>query len=91
MVDNIDSDFSLYWKNILFGFFNNNCYTINELWIIDLDIILAKFHIHKSKFRNSKPLMIIFENENKQYIKILFKSKIRKLLKLLIYVLCIFI
>ena len=70
MVDNIDSDFSLYWKNILFGFFNNNCYTINELWIIDLDIILAKFHIHKSKFRNSKPLMIIFENENKQYIKI---------------------
>ena len=35
--------------------------------------------------------MIIFENENKQYIKILFKSKIRKLLKLLIYVLCIFI
>ena len=31
MVDNIDSDFSLYWKNILFGFFNNNCYTINEL------------------------------------------------------------
>ena len=80
IVDNIDSEFCLYWQNVLFGLSNNNKKS-KEVYIINLIIILAKFHIHKSKFSHSKPSFLVFEIEAKQYIKTIYYSKNKKAVK----------
>lgn len=56
-MDNIDSDFNLHWQNVLFGF-NSKGNKHNESYIIHVIIILAKYHIDKSKcsiFLKMKP------------------------------------
>ena len=78
IVDNIDSEFCIYWQNVLFGFSYDSNKKRNEVYIINLIIILAKFHIHKSKFSHSKPSLIVFEIEAKQYIKSISDSKNKK-------------
>ena len=66
IIDNIYSDFALCWENVLLGFVNHKSNKHKEFFVINLIIILAKFHIHKSKFSHKKPLFLIFENETKQ-------------------------
>lgn len=43
--------FSLFFKDVLFGFFNIEMY-----FIINFLLLLAKFHIHHSKFTHQSPL-----------------------------------
>ena len=81
IIDNIDPDFCLHWQNVLFGFQNNSSKKRNEDFIINLLIILAKFHIHKSKFSHSKPSFLSFEIDAKQYILTICDSKNKKAVK----------
>ncbi len=52
--------FSLLFKDILFGFFYIQKDQINEYFIINLLLLLAKFHIDSSKFTHQNPLFTIF-------------------------------
>ena len=87
------SNFSLFWKNVLFGFLDNKSKKQKDIYLINLLIILGKYHIHKAKFSNSKPSLISFGKETEQYIKTIYDLKIRKLLKPFSYALffmCLF-
>ncbi len=57
---NVLQGFSLLFKDVLFGFFNIQKYQINECFIINLLLLLATFHIHRSKFTHQIPLFIVF-------------------------------
>ncbi len=78
IADCIDLEFSLLGENVLFSVHENKSEKSKELYIINLPIILAKFHTHKSKFSNSKPRFIMFENDTKQYSKTIFDTKNKK-------------
>ena len=52
-----------------------------EYYIINLLVLLAKYHKHKSKFSNHKPSFFIFEKELKQYITTILHSINRKATK----------
>ena len=83
IINNIVEEFKLFWRDVLFGLFDSDRIKgkPNETFIINLFILLAKFHIHKSKFSHSKPLFLIFENETKQYIKSISDSNNKKAIK----------
>ncbi len=78
---NVLQGFSLLFKDVLFGFFNIQNDKINEYFIINLLLLLAKFHIHRSKFTHQKPLFIVFKKEVQQYIQTISSSKNLKALK----------
>lgn len=75
------ADFSLFWKNVLFGFHDDQSKKQKEIYLINLLIILGKYHIHKAKFSNSKPSFIAFEKETEQYIKSIYDSRNKKAAK----------
>lgn len=68
--ENIETDFKLFWKDVLFGIFDHVMIRTKpkETFIINLLIILAKFHIHKSKFLHKKPSFFTFQCEFNQYL-----------------------
>ncbi len=78
---NVLQGFSLLFKDVLFGFFNIQKVQINEYFIINLLLLLAKFHIHRSKFTHQNPLFIVFKKEVQQYIQAISSSKNLKALK----------
>ncbi len=78
---NVLQGFSLLFKDVLFGFFNIQNDKINEYFIINLLLLLAKFHIHRSKFTHQNPLFIVFKKEVQQYIQTISSSKNLKALK----------
>ena len=65
IANHIEADFKLFWKDVLFGIFdsNRNSTRPKETFIINLILILAKFHIHKCKFTHKKPSFVAFYNE----------------------------
>jgi len=75
---NISSDFSITYENVLFGFLSYPANNKDQYYIINLLVLLAEFHIHKSKFCNHKPSFSIFEKELKQYITTIQLSTNRK-------------
>ncbi len=75
------ADFSLFWKNVLFGFHDDQSKKQKEIYLINLLIILGKYHIHKAKFSNSKPSFIAFGKETEQYIKSIYDSRNKKAAK----------
>ena len=81
ITDKSISDFSLLWKDALFGFQDNKSKKQKEIYLINLLIVLGKYHIHKAKFNNSKPSFIAFGKETLQYIKTIYDSKNKKAAK----------
>lgn len=76
IAEKIEKDFKLFWKDVLFGIYDlNRTKTMsNETFIINLIILLAKYHIHKCKFMHSKTSFIAFSNEVKQYVNSIKQS-----------------
>lgn len=54
IANNIYSDFVLFWIDVLFGLFRLENNNKNITFIINLIILIAKFHIHKCKFTRGK-------------------------------------
>ena len=79
----IDPKFALCIEHVLFGFFNYTSSQANQYFIINLIILLAKWHIHKCKYSNQKPLFVVFENEAKQYMGNILCSRNGKAIKTL--------
>lgn len=77
----IDSEFSLSWNNVLFGFHNVKSKKQKELYIINLIIITGKYHIHKAKFSHSKPSFLAFQKKTEQYINSISDSTNKKAIK----------
>ncbi len=81
---NVLQGFSLLFKDVLFGFFNIQKDKINEYFFINLLLLLAKFHIHRSKFTHQNPLLFLKKRFN-SISKLFHPPRILKLSKQLIY------
>ena len=66
----IDFNFTLSYEDVLFGSFTYNPAKSDQYYIINLIVLLAKYHIHKCKFSSQKPLFLVFVKELKQYLTI---------------------
>ncbi len=64
--------------------------TINEYFIINLLLLLAKFHIHHSKFTHQNPLFIVFKKEVQSISKLFHLPRILKLSKQLLHLFNLF-
>jgi len=53
----------------------------NEAFVINLFILLVKFHIHKCKFTNRKPCFKVFSKELESYLCTIRSSANRKAIK----------
>lgn len=81
IADFVFSDFCPYFKNVIFGFHHFNHKDGNAFYFINLFLFLAKFHIHKSKFTNSKPEFFLLKKELEQYMMTISLSKNTKALR----------
>ena len=66
----IDFNFTLSYEDVLFGSFSYDPAKSDQYYIINLIVLLAKYHIHKCKFSSQKPLFLVFVKELKQYLTI---------------------
>lgn len=48
VIDSIDSNFSLFWENVLFDFIDSDNNSEKTIYFINLLLLLAKYHIHKA-------------------------------------------
>lgn len=61
--DMVYKDFVLLYEHVLFGFYPNDRKLHEKAYLINLLIILTKFHIHKCKFLDRRPLFTVFYKE----------------------------
>lgn len=77
----LDRNFVLEYQNVLFGFFSVTASKLNQYYIINLILFLAKAHIHSRKFTNQILCIDRFKNEIKQYINLISHSENKKAIK----------
>lgn len=78
-----DFTFTFMFKDMLLGFHSYDNSKKDQYFLINLLVILAKFHIHKCKFCNTQPLFGIYLNEIKHYKDLLLFSNNMKAVKTL--------
>ncbi len=83
VIDFVYSQFSLFWRDVLIGLMDTDTNIEKEFYLINLLLLLAKFHIHKCKFSNNKPHFKVFVKELQQYFKTLSVSENTKARKTL--------
>lgn len=67
ILDTVKSDFTSYLENILFGLYNFNPKEEETIVFNTFhNFFLAKFHVHKCKYSNGKPLFCVFEKKRKK-------------------------
>ncbi len=60
------SNFILHFENVVFGYFIQDNVN-NKAFVINLFVLLVKFHIHRCKFSNRKPCFTVFYKELESY------------------------
>ncbi len=78
IVQNIDSHFVLLWKYVLFGILENSREKHNHVYMINLILLYAKFHIHKCKFSSKKKNFSFILGRKWSIILILFDFLLNK-------------
>lgn len=68
---NILQNFSMNPQIVIFWFFEADS---NACFIINLIIFLCRFYIHKCKFSNCKPILLVFLHEIKHYLNTISSS-----------------
>lgn len=78
---NIKKQSVLAWKNVLFGLSESDIQNSNSVYLINLLILMSKYHIHCCKYSGKKPCFTAFYNEFRQYILSIKHSEKQKALK----------
>ncbi|XP_025760554.1 uncharacterized protein LOC112845342 [Oreochromis niloticus] len=80
--ENIFKGFVLFWKYVLFGLHKNQKqFNFDNRYMINLLILMAKFHIHKSKCLGRHPSFYVFSFELVQYLNSIKNSTNPKAVK----------
>ncbi|CAI5671519.1 unnamed protein product [Oreochromis niloticus] len=80
--ENIFEGFVLFWKYVLFGLHKNQKqFNFDNRYMINLLILMAKFHIHKSKCLGRHPSFYVFSFELVQYLNSIKNSTNPKAIK----------
>ncbi len=74
------SNFILHFENVVFGYFIQDNVN-NKAFVINLFVLLVKFHIHRCKFSNRKPCFTVFYKELESYFCAIQSSTNRKAIK----------
>ncbi len=77
------SNFILHFENVVFGYFIQDNVN-NKAFVINLFVLLVKFHIHQCKFSNRKPCFTVFYKELESYFCTIQSSTNRKAIKTVI-------
>lgn len=81
ITDFVLPNLQLYYKDVIFGYYNFKDKDNDAFFFINLVLFLAKFHIHKSKVLGRKPELLVLKMELAQYIRTISSSKNTKALK----------
>ena len=73
--------FVLFFELVIFGFVKFEHHHHERAYLINLLLILGKFHIHKCKFSNRKPAFTVFHKEFELYLKSIVSSENEKAVK----------
>lgn len=68
-------------QNVLFGYTDFSRKDPNAFYIINLILLLAKYHIHKCKFSSKEPHFLTFRKEIELYVNTICSSHNKKALK----------
>lgn len=79
--DKIEKDFLLCWQNVLFGLFESNSKNSDAIYLINLLLLMSKYHIHSCKYSGKKTCFFAFHNSFKQYIQSITLSTKQKAIK----------
>ncbi len=79
---NIYNKCVLFWKDVILGFIEYEQSKRKQFYVVNLILLLAKFHIHRYKYSNSRPHFFVFMKEFEQYLSLIQLSKNKKALKL---------
>lgn len=77
----LDCNFLLLYEHVIFGFLQYEKSMEKEAYIINLLIILVKFHIHRCKFTNQKPLFSVVLKDLENYMVSIKDSTNKKAVK----------
>lgn len=77
----LGSSFNLYYRHVIFGVFASDGIGKDQLFAINLVILLTKFHIHKAKYSNQKPTFLVFHKEFIMYLSSIVPSDNQKAIK----------
>ncbi len=77
---NIYNDCIRFWKDAVLGFIEYEESKRKQFYVVNLILLLAKFHIHRCKYSNSRP-HFVFMKEFEQYLSLIQLSKNKKALK----------
>ncbi len=78
---NIYNDCILFWKDAVLGFIEYEESKRKQFYVVNLILLLAKFHIHRCKYSNSRPHFFVFMKEFEQYLSLIQLSKNKQALK----------
>ena len=79
--DKIDSSIKLNVQNVLFGLSKKDVINVDKLYIVNLLLILAKYHIHCAKFANHRPNVIVLKAVLFSYLETIKHCKNTKAIK----------
>ncbi len=57
---NIYNECILFWKDGVLGFVEYEQSKRKQFYVVNLILLLAKFHIHRCKYSNFRPLFFVF-------------------------------
>uniref|UniRef100_A0A9J8ACX2 Reverse transcriptase domain-containing protein n=1 Tax=Cyprinus carpio carpio TaxID=630221 RepID=A0A9J8ACX2_CYPCA len=77
----LECNFLLLYEHVIFGFLQYEKSMEREAYIINLLIILVKFHIHRCKFTNQKPFFSVVLKELENYMVSIKDSTNKKAVK----------
>ncbi len=53
-------NFDLHFEHVIFGFHSDTTEDLDMVFVINLVLLYAKFHIHRAKFAGDKPIFFCF-------------------------------
>ncbi len=69
-------DMNIYFsEKYVFFYFNRERLPPNVIFIVNLCLIMGKYHIHKQKRAEGKPNLLLFQIDMKHYIELLLGLK----------------
>merc|ERR1712035_81299 len=79
--DKVYVNFNLHFEHVIFGFHSDTTEDLDKVFVINLVILYAKFHIHRAKFTGDKPNFSIFYKCFELYLQSLTLLENKKAIK----------
>ncbi len=79
--DKLYMNFNLHFEHVIFGFHSDTTEDLDKVFVINLVLLYAKFHIHRAKFAGDKPIFSVFYKCFELYLQSLTPLENKKAIK----------